>query len=456
MQNQYDLPGGLRRGARYDSIFYGAYAGETATFDIRVRFHFKRRLNPALLQKAADEALLAYPEFAVRPVIYKGRICYRQNDRHVRICDDDGKKLYFGTDGPDGTNGYLFVFLLRDKTLTLSLFHGLTDARGMIAYIVTVLWNYLREVFLPARWMKPLYFEKFGIRFDRHMFDEMQDTERYDPLVHFAKPGDPVDLIDTARLFRLPPEPDDAAAGTCRLLNLEISNEQFLQKTKQLGTSFAPLLAALTARAVAGLADVGDRIISVVTTVDGRRLLPTNSLGNMAYNCPLPVEKQDLSLPLAELCRKLREDMRSQVTAENAAKTYSFILRQCDEIDAMGDIRDVNAALTGPNGLKTLTTNGTLFLTYPGKVGNNAISRVLLESVTPGMLAMERAIVVYSHRDSMIVQLTQKSDDMSLILALRRELEKEGFAPRLHDLGRITQNVLALSKLPVAAETEAG
>ena len=270
----------------------------------------------------------------------------------------------------------------------------------------------------------------------------MDETERLDPLTAFAGEGEPVRLVDPEKIFRLPPETFNKEDLSCRLLNLEISNKAFLDMTKRLGTSFAPLLAALTARAIAGAYDIGDQTISVVITADPRRQFGTFSFGNMAYNVPLPVTARDLALPLGELCARLRSDMKLQLTKENAAANYKFILSQCDEIDAMGDIVSVNKALSAPGGIETLTTDGTVFLTYPGRVANNPISRALLKGVTPGMLAVERAVVVYAHRDSLVVQVTQKSDDMTLINALKDVLSAEGFDPRFPDMGRVTQNVM--------------
>ena len=438
---------GLRRGARYDSIFYGAFSGAGSTFDIRVRFDMKKPIDLEKFQTAANRAVQCYPEFSVRPVIKDGRVFYEENLKPVKLAPDDGKRLYFGTDGEDGTNGYLFVFLYGEKHVTLSLFHGITDARGMIAYVITVLWNYVVSVYPWVRIAGSKRFTKHGVRISPAPYYEMDETERRDPLTAFAGPGDPIDLIDGDKLFRIPPEQFDRDDPSCRLLNLEISNKAFLKRTKELGTSFGPLLAAIVAEAVARAYNIGDKTVSVVLTADPRKQFDTFSFGNMAYNVPLPVTAEDLKQPLKDLCGRLRADMKKQLTRENAAANYSFILGQCDQIDAMGDIVAVNKALTAPGGVETLTTNGTIFLTYPGRIGQNPISRALLDGVSPGMLAVERAVVVYAHRDSLIVQVTQKSDDLTLMNALKDVLAEKGFSPVFHDMGRVTQNVLELDRL---------
>ena len=443
----YFLENGLRRGARYDDIFYGVYAGPDATFDIRVRFDFKQKLNIKKFQEAADEALRAYPEFSVRPVIYNGVIHYETNRAPVGLYPDDGKRRWFGTEGDAGTNGYPFMFLYGEKHITFSLFHGLTDAHGMIFYVISVLWNYLKRMFPLLGHLNPKLLTRPGIRLSEDMTGDMDDTERYDPLVKFATHEKPVNLIDPETLFLLPRETVDKNDETCRLLNLEVSNKAFAKKTKELGTSFAPLLSVIAADAVCSAYDVGDKTVGIITTVDPHKLIKTNSLGNMAYNCPLPITKKDLEQPTAALCARVRADMKKQVTEANARATYGFILSQCDDVRNMGDVEEVNRALTAMEGVATLSSNGTLFLTYPGRISNNLISRVLLKGVVPEMLACERGIVVYAHRDSLIIQVTQKSDDRTFVNALERSMRKYGFDPVFRDLGRVTQNVMALEKL---------
>ena len=86
-------------------------------------------------------------------------------------------------------------------------------------------------------------------------------------------------------------------------------------------------------------------------------------------------------------------------------------------------------------------------MTYPGRIANNPISRLLLEGLSPGILAAERAVDVYAHRDSLIIQISQKGDDLSLVEAMRRTLEKHGFAVKMQDLGRTTQNVFDFAKI---------
>ena len=444
-------PNGLRRAGRYDAVFYTCYAG-TNTFDIRCRFDLKHRLNRARLQKAADDALTAYPEFKVRPVICRGGIAYEENFKPVKIVEDENEMRFFGSDGEKGTNGYLFLFLVGERHITFSMFHALTDARGMISYVITVLWNYAKYSFPFLRLVSPKMFEAYGIRLNKALFDAMDDVERYDPVAKFRGEGERIDPIDKEKLYRMPEEKFVKEEMTNRLVNMEISNSAFLQKTLELHTSFAPLLAALAGEAINNTWDIGDRVISIITTADSRRFFKTKTLGNMAYNVPLPLYKEDFDMPLENICAKLRADMKRQLTKEQARAVMNYTYELGDQVDAMGEVDKVSDYLCGPEGLKMQNENGTLFLTYPGRVDNNIISKLLLNGVTPGMLSMERAINVYAHRDSLVIQLSMKSDDMTLVNALRKTLIKHGFDPRVYDMGAVHQNKMDYAQIKRVAE----
>ncbi|MBR5428140.1 MAG: hypothetical protein IK118_07315 [Clostridia bacterium] len=450
----YFLKNGLRRGGRYDTIFFSLYGG-TNTFDIRCRLDLKQRLNRARLQKAANEALESYPEFRTRPVIYNGRIAYEENYKPVRIADDDNKRYFFGSDGPMGTNGYLFLFLVGERNITFSMFHGQTDAYGMISYIIAVLWRYAQYSFPFLRVISPKFFEAYGVRLNRRLFDAMDDVERYDSVVKFKGEGEFVQLIEPGTLYRMPDEVYSKEEMTNRIVNLEVSNTAFLQKTRELHTSFAPLLAAIAGEAINSAYDIGDKVISINVPVDSRRFFGgTKTLCNMAYDCMLPLRKEDLDMPLENICAKIKASQQKQMTKSHVNAMFKFIYDLSLQLDDMGDIDKSNEILSGPDGMKAQADNMTLFLTYPGRVDNNIISRLLLNGVTPGMLSMERAINVYAHRDSLIIQISMKSDDMTLVNALRKALKRHGFDPKVYDMGVVAQNKLDFSQIKRIEERE--
>ena len=242
---------------------------------------------------------------------------------------------------------------------------------------------------------------------------------------------------------------------TNRIVNLEISNSAFYEKTRELKTSFAPLLAAYAAEAINSAYDVGDKVISINTPVDSRKFFGhTNTLCNMAYDCMLPLKKEDLEMPLENICAKIKESQKKQMTKSHVNAMFKFIYDLSLQLDAMGDIDKSNEILSGPDGMKAQADNMTLFLTYPGRVDSNIISRLILNGVTPGCLSMERVINVYAHRDSLVIQVSMKSDDMTLVNALRKTLIRHGFDPKVYDMGVVAQNKLDFTRLKRIEERE--
>ena len=449
MSNQndsFDLGNGLRKGGHYDAIFFGCYA-ETNTFDIRCRFDLRTKLNRARLQKAADAALRSYPEFAVRPVVYDGKICYEKNRNPVKLCEDDNKTRYFGADGPDGTNGYLFCFLCGDKHITFSLYHAMTDAYGMISYVIAVLWNYAKTTFPPIRFVRTGFFEPYGVRLNDLQFRMMDDMERYDAIAKFGAEGKLYDPYEGREFFPLPPEDHEKSDMSCRLVNLVISNADFLKKTIELRTSYGPLLAALAAESINDLYDIEDKAISVVLTGDSRRFFRSKTLCNMAYNTPIVLTKADMGMPMENICKKMRTQMLNQLKKAHVRETLKGIVKIGEDVFALGPIDGVAKYLAGPEGLKVQNEKTTIFLTYPGKIETNPISRLLIKSVTPGMLAMDRAINAYCHGDDLVIQYSLKGDDLTLPAAMKKTLDKYGFDPIMFDMGRVAQNMLSFDKI---------
>ena len=441
----YVLPNGLRRLGRYDLMLYTAYARRGSTFDLRVRLDLKEKLRRDVFQRAVSQALAAYPEFAVRPVLWNGGVWYEENRAPVMLGEDDGRIYYFGADGEDGANGYLFLFLCGERHVTFSWFHGLTDARGGVSFISAVM---LRYVKLLHPWF-PVFkktLTQMGIRLTAAPAEAMSDPERWDPVSLYAADCAPDWQMPETELFRLPPEPGPAVSDDCHLLNLTLPNDAFYQRVKDMHTSFAPLLAAILDEALCRAYDVGDRTVAVSNSVDPRRLFHTRTLGNMAVTFPLPITAADRALPLAERCAKLSALMRAQITENNVRAAFAGFLKLADQMEAMGEIAAANRVLTDPAGDRELTPY-TVALTYPGRTKNNLISVMGIRRVTPGMVTQARGVVVYVYKNELTVQVSQKSDDLTLVNAICDVLREMGFRPAFSDMGRVTQNQLVFERL---------
>ena len=99
------------------------------------------------MQRAASEAIRYYPELSIRPVVDSGGRILAESfpaDDLPKVCfyQDDDVPRYIGT---EDTNGYLFFFICKGKTMFLNAFHGMSDAKGLTEYFRTMLYLYSKE-----------------------------------------------------------------------------------------------------------------------------------------------------------------------------------------------------------------------------------------------------------------------------------------------------------------------
>ena len=436
MKNEYYLENGLRRIGKYDKMIYYAYAGEGSTFDMRVRLDLKHNVDTGRLSDAVNESLKYFPELAVRPVIYNGDVWYEHNDLPAVTVVDDGREYYFGSDGENGTNGYMFAVMCGKKHITFSWFHGLTDARGGTAFICTILFLYLKKK-VPFVTLGSTALKKVGMRLDTSVFDAMDDEERFDAAAKFADAGAEGSQENAPDFFRLPPEEYKSERNGCYFFNIDMDNRVLVDMTKEMGTSFAPLLASIVADAVRIAYDTGDSAVAVSNSIDPRRMFSTTSLSNMAVTYPLFVEKDDFDLPLKDRCRKLRSVMDSQISRQNISSSFAQFCSTSDSFLEMGGVIEANRRLTAEAGE---LTPYTIAMAYPGRIRSNPVSNLLIKKLTPGMVTQARGISIYAHKDVMTVQVCQKSPDPLLADAVEAAFRARGIKTSRGPLEFVTQN----------------
>ena len=101
----------------------------------------KERINPELLQKAANQAVLAHP-WALYGICQKNDAFYYHEGlaKTIQVSEADWEDL--PPVGGESAQGHLIGIYHRDRTLTVSFFHGLTDGRGMFFFVEELLRAY--------------------------------------------------------------------------------------------------------------------------------------------------------------------------------------------------------------------------------------------------------------------------------------------------------------------------
>ena len=119
-----------------DLIFYWARIGKRPTV-LEIRCTLTREASPEALGEALLKALQVHTNFRVRPVVNRGKLMASVEDvKNPPLYREDGRKRRLGT---DETEGLLIYVTYMEKVITLHVFHGLSDFRGICAFLKTLL-----------------------------------------------------------------------------------------------------------------------------------------------------------------------------------------------------------------------------------------------------------------------------------------------------------------------------
>lgn len=107
----------------------------------RVALVLTEKIEPSLLQQALDKTLPRFPTFNVR--MKKGLFWYylEYNPNKAQIKPDNASVCAHFNKNTD--NGFLFRVLYYDNTVSLEVFHSITDGTGAMTFLKTLVHTYL-------------------------------------------------------------------------------------------------------------------------------------------------------------------------------------------------------------------------------------------------------------------------------------------------------------------------
>ena len=128
----------IREQGSSNKLFYYTRTGPYTTFNMRMELVLKQQVRAESWALCVEEALMGFPEFAVRPVIRDNRLFYEENHAAAPVFTDARTRVFATED----TNGYLFYHLVEGRKVLVSFFHGLCDSVGMDLFLDCVLYLY--------------------------------------------------------------------------------------------------------------------------------------------------------------------------------------------------------------------------------------------------------------------------------------------------------------------------
>lgn len=421
-----------------DKYFYYTSSFEN-TFAIRMKLDFKE-LDAQAFFAAANEALKRYPEFAYKPVIKDNKLWAKENTAPVVLSQKDGRDFRFAS---NDTNGYLFFFTYSGNTVNAHWYHGLTDFAGFMSFLRCVL---------------AIYAEKTGF--------ELTDDEKsaLDGIIRKTAPKDPVTdpygqfgdascvpeyrFVNTTGAFAIPADYDYSLQCEHGYI-ITMPLAPYLKTTKQLGVSFAPLLANIIAESLTAVYDIENKPVVIMVPADFRRLADFDTAVNFSDGMLLPVEPDDRDLPIGERCGKTKEALIAQRTLNNfksisgkkAAAVASFESEQAPLWEVARDKQKPPK----PGAFRPVTSA----MSYPGKITFTQGLDRMFEYVDLFAWIKGSYTIAHTYGDNITLHVYCRSDNGVWIGSIMKVLSDFGFDAKLEDEGLITAPKLDPSLLEI-------
>lgn len=268
----------------------------------RVSMELRREINPELLQKAAELAIQRYPVLQVK--IRRGVFWnfFDQNERPLKVQPETAYPC--APLEPRANNGYFLRVLYYRCTISVEMFHSLTDGTGALEFLKTIVYQYL--LFTG----KEIRDEGLVIRPD----DVPSRYEMEDSFTRYYRPVK-VRRRKEPRAFRLEGTPFEPLGNN--VLTGDMSAGQIHAAAKRRGATVTEYLTAALIQAIReSRMEYGyfqsRRPVTISIPVNLRAVFPSRTLRNF--------------FGVANVCVSLREEMGfdeilTEVRRELAAKS---------------------------------------------------------------------------------------------------------------------------------------
>lgn len=280
------------------------------TNSFRFSVELREPVQPEILQRAVNNI---HPRF---PSVIAG---LRQDFFHYRqIAAKQAPKVQPDTVllspmGREELENCGFRVFYRECTISIELFHALTDGHGALVVLTALIREYLRLL---------------GNEVGLESLGEPQPDEVEDAYVALSR-AKPRHL--PSRFSYLLPRPKDAD-WQVRTSSLTLDTKQLLDAAHRYGVTLNTLLTALMAKTVMQM-QLEDKAakrlkpVRIMVPADLRRIANSRTLRNCAlYSLPtMEVSQKDLSF--RELCERISAQLQEQLSPENLTAMASYNVR---------------------------------------------------------------------------------------------------------------------------------
>ncbi len=408
-----------------DKFFYYVLSGRSS-IDIVCDMTFKQLIDLPALQQSADEALGIIPEFNKTIVVKNGKLEAVNGSGNVAVLElDDKRVVHFGS---NEINGLLFYFSYKDRFLKFSAFHGLADAAGLLAYVKTVLYLYMKKTGVNFD-INDDYFAK-NFRFQKPSLDE--NDELYMP---YEISGNP-DVIpkyndENENAFSIPEDSYDIKCKYIHLCKARLSLQKIIDAKNRDEVSLLPYLTDVVTSAIAKNFDCGDSPVVLMSGVDQRPMFGMNTFVNCSDSIFLPVTSEMRNLPEQERCKKIKDSMIKQLEKNLHIKLAGERVKLVQDFEAnplgVVGIADNLANLPSEDNFTPMTM-------VISNIGDMTLGDGLINLLDDFMLynsARANYVVFNYFGDHMNMIVGNQNDSAKIIQSIVAEFNKRGIDARI-------------------------
>ncbi len=411
------------------------------SFTIRFRYEFCEDIDIQSMKSAIEEALNLYPEFRIQVFLEGRKIMSIVNDRPIPFFEGIGEEHELGG---DETNGYLFYFEYEKRSLLISYYHGMTDTKGVLTFMGTALYLYAQKT--GRTWSEDEVRELEGkIRFSEADIPE-DDLERLDPYAMFVDESvEPKSLYSNPKCCYYPGPQYPEESRELNRYEIEFSLSEILHKTKEYGVSVGVLLISIFSHAFYQLDDIDkSRPIVGMLPVDLRRHFGINTLVNFSDGISVPMDTEELNVPIEEACRKFKEFMTEQICREDFIKIMTDKVRMVRSIeqgeDDFEEMMEKNIQQLHPKDFNPLS----YAFTYPGNLNMGSGIDRMLSDIHYSIYARTVFVSGSSFNDCFRLGVSCRSDNGYWAEHIRDNLESLGIKTTMRALGKVRGDVCNL------------
>lgn len=297
------------------SILFLSLMRREHTNGFRISMELQAPIDPEILQQAVTVIWQRFP--SVVGCIRPGFFAYRQAQMAEPPLVRKDTGLLIPMTREELENAAFRVFY-EGNTISIEVFHVLTDGFGAITTITTLVAEYLERKYgveIPVT----------EIRLD--VGEEPSEAELEDSSVHLTD-HKPWHL--PSRFSYLPPKPSDTN-WTVRATSTKFDTAGLLAASHNYGVTLNTLIAASMASALMQMQVQEGRKkrmpVRIMVPVNLRKLFGSKSLRNFAlYGLPA-LEPEQWNWSLQEICRSFDSQIKSHFTREKLAAMSSYNVR---------------------------------------------------------------------------------------------------------------------------------